>query len=350
MRRTLAALLVVLGIVAIGLGIASATVWRSSETVTATMPAQPDTPVVLVVPGVLGMVSPETVTVRASAPDAPVVLAFAPASDVAAWVGPAAHTDVVGLASWTELAVERVDGEGTVPNPAGADLWTAEVTGQGEVTLDLVPDPGEVTLLVATDGTQPAPRVTLSWPATVTTPYLVPLLVGGLILALVGLGLLTWDFLVRREVRARTAARQQKAAADVTETATMRVVEEGGPMASAAPTAARLTRRQLRERDRAQAASDPRAAPDGPIASTGGTVGAGIVPAALDPERHRALRHVELDEPVYVRTEVDAAVRDAGPARGSAVVPGVRDAARHRDSRDETGSWRALWDVQEEDR
>lgn len=340
MRRTLAALLAVLGLVAIGLGIASATVWRSSDTVTATLPGAPDVPVLLVQPGVLGMVDEGTVTVTATAAvaDAPVVLAFATAADVVAWVGPAAHLDVVGLSSWTELATERVDGEATVPNPAGADLWAQEITGAGEVTTELVPDPGQVIMLVATDGTQPAPILRLSWPVQVATPYLVPLLVGGTLATLLGLGILVWDVLVRREVRARTAARQLRQAADTTETSTMPIVP------------ARLTRRQLRERDRAQREVDPRGAPDGPIATTGGMVGAGIVPAAVDPERHRALRHIAIEE-----TRPEAAPPpghdSAGPARGSAVVPGVPDPGRHRATREASpASWRTLWDVEEVER
>ncbi len=341
MRRALAALLVVLGLVAVGLGIASATVWRAADTVTATLD-QPDTPVVLLRPGVTGMANPDSVRVTATAPspDAPVVLALAPADDVDAWVGPAAHLDVVGLASWTELATERIDGEPSVPDPAGADLWVEEITGTGEVVADLVPDPGQVVLLAATDGVQPAPRVALTWSVEVSTPYLVPLLVGGTLIALVGLGVLVWDLLVRREVNARAAARQQRATADVTSTTTMPAIDSVQE-----PPVPRLTRRQLRDRDRSQRTSDPRSAPDGPIATTAGMVGAGIVPAAIDPERHRALRYLPLDEQDWT---LDPDLAEAGPARGSAVVPGVPDAGRHRATRGD--AWRTLWDVEEEER
>jgi len=368
-RRILAIVLVVLGLVAIGLGIASATLWRSSDTVSASVAQQPDTPVVLVRPGVLGMVSGTvTVTATAASAEAPVVLAFAPAGDVAAWVGPAAHVDVTGLSSWTELSTERVDGEPTAPNPAGADLWTRELTGTGEVSVELTPDAGQTTLLVATDGTQAAPRITLAWPVESAAPYLVPLLLGGTLAVLLGLALLAYDALVRREVRARTGVRESRATADSTETTQM-----------PAATAAVLTRRQLRERERARRASDSRTAPDGPVATTGGMVGAGILPMALDPERHRALRYVEPLEVAPLRSRTPAAGPDAeatedrhaaaGPASGSAVVPGVERPEKFRtpagaargsaivpgvpnpdDFRTPEGeepertSWRTLWD------
>lgn len=358
-RRILAAVLVVLGLVAVGLGVASATAWRSSETVTAVMPAAPAQPVVIVQGGVLGLVA-ETVTLsaKAASAEAPVVLAFAPSADVDAWVGEAGHVRVTGMSSWTELRVEEVAGEETVPNPAGADLWRSEVTGTGEVVVELSAETGDVALLAATDGTQPAPAITLEWVTDVETPYLVPLLAAGGALIVLGLGFLAYDILVRREVRAREEAREARRHADATATSTMPALPQEAPVGSpeqAAPAAAgaaltdtALTRRQLRELERLRRQENPRLADDGPVARSGGSAGAGIVPAVLDPERHRALRYVE-NPPEEVGGP--AATDDAGPARGSGIVPGVADPDRHRRPTEEPErtSWRTLWGFGEEE-
>ncbi len=364
-RRILAAVLVVLGLVAIGLGVASATVWRSSDTVTADMP-NPTAPVVVVEPGVLGMVAESvTLTARAADADAPVVLAFAPTGDVDAWLGDAAHHRVTGMSSWTDLRIEDVAGEETVPNPAGADLWRSEITGTGELVEELTADSADVALLAATDGTAPAPAITLEWSVPVDNPYFVPLMVAGGILLLAGLGLIAYDVLVRREVRARDRAREARREADSTATAQMRalpaqdaatvapaVAAAAGGATAPALTDTALTRRQLRELERRRRQEDPRQAADGPVARSGGMAGAGIVPAVLDPERHRALRYVEEppeeEQPVVPAAEEETGA-DAGPARGSAIVPGVADPDRHRTAEPERTSWRALWGFGEEE-
>ncbi|MGM0385030.1 MAG: hypothetical protein ACQERF_03470 [Actinomycetota bacterium] len=363
-RRILAAVLVVLGLVAVGLAVASATVWRPSDTVTASMPAQPTAPVVIVEPGVLAMVADTvTLTASAAAEDDPVVLAFAPTGDVMAWVGPAAHVAVTGMSSWTDLRVEEVEGEESVPNPAGADLWTSELTDTGELVVELSPDPGDVAMIAATDGTRAAPSITLTWTVPVTNPYLVPLVAAGVALLVLGLAVLAYDILVRREVRARENAREARRTADATATSQLSLdsiaaeaaepVETVEAAATAGP--ATLTRRQRRELERRRRQEDPRLAADGPVARSGGMAGAGIVPAVLDPERHRALRYVdvpeEAPEPAQEPVPAPSAERDAGPARGSAIVPGVADPEHHRQepSEPERTSWRSLWGFGEEE-
>lgn len=321
-RRIPAAVALVLGLIAIALGIASATAWRSSDVVAASMPA-PTAPVVLVEPGVLAMVADEvTVTATAASPDNPVTVALAPKGDAVAWLGPAAHELVTGLASWTQLATERVDGDPSVPNPAGSDLWLEEQTGTGSLEATFTPEAGQIVLLAATDGTAPAPRLTLTWQVPVQTPYLVPLLIVGGVLVLLGLALLRYPNLWRRgnlpeREGVPRSGRGEPAAAPPTE-------------ASLTDTAG-LSRRERRELERRLRLADPRMAPDGPVARTAGMVGAGIVPGVANPEHHRALRHVVAPESAPPAVAADA--RDmAGPAAGSAVVPGVAQTRRYRPS------------------
>lgn len=185
-RRILSIALVALGLVAVALAIASATAWRDSETVTAALPAEPEAPLVVTAPGVLDLLN-EEVSIRASAADgAPVVLAVGRQDDVTAWVGDAAHVAVTGLSSWSELAASASEGSDEAPSPAGADMWLAEATGEGEAELDWTADDGRYTLIAATDGTAPAPMVELTWSREVSTPFLVPGIVLGALLVLAG--------------------------------------------------------------------------------------------------------------------------------------------------------------------
>ncbi len=186
LRKILSIALSVVGLVVIGLAIASATVWRDSETVTASLPGDQSSSFVVTAPGVLDVVAPE-VTVKASAPDgAPVVLVVGREIDVTGWIGEAGHTLVTGLSSWTALETTQVDGPGEQPSPAGSDMWVAQATGDGEATIEWVDAPGRWSLIAATDGTAPAPSLSLTWQREVSTPFLVPGLVVGGVLLLAG--------------------------------------------------------------------------------------------------------------------------------------------------------------------
>ncbi|NKY41718.1 hypothetical protein HGA02_20030, partial [Cellulomonas septica] len=104
LKRLTIALLGVVGLVVIGLGIASATAWRADDVLVATTSG--DARTLVTDPGVLELGGdPVTVTVEA-ADDAPVVLAVGRDTDVDGWVGTDAHDRVTGLDGWHELAVD----------------------------------------------------------------------------------------------------------------------------------------------------------------------------------------------------------------------------------------------------
>ena len=87
LQRLIAAVLGVLGLAAIALGIASATVWRADDTLTATARTAEGTTLITTAPGVLELGDPP-VSVRARAADGTtVVLALGRDTDVAGWVG-----------------------------------------------------------------------------------------------------------------------------------------------------------------------------------------------------------------------------------------------------------------------
>lgn len=255
LRRILTIGMIVLGVAVIALAAASATLWRSSETVTAAVVERPDEPLVITDAGMLDVVA-DDVTIRVRDPEGgPVVLAVGREADVLAWVGESPHTRITGLASWTDLATRAESGEGEGDaggaSPQGSDMWVVEATGDGEASIEWTHPGGRWSMLAATDGTAPAPVVELSWPQEVSTPFLVPGLVVGVILLLAGLGLVGASFLERREVRRRDEARAERAGTG-----------ELPAVATDAPTEV-LTRRQLRDLAAAQAA-EPRTRPDGP--------------------------------------------------------------------------------------
>ena len=228
LRRIIAYVLVALGVVVIAAAIASATVWKSSDSVVATLESG-EVALVVTEPGVLDMVADE-VTVTATAPEgSPVTLAIGRDTDVAGWVGDAAHVQVTGLGSWTSLSSEDVDGAAEAPSPAGSDMWVAEETGTGEVSLSWTQTDGRWSLLAATDGTAPAPAITLTWPQDVRTPFLVPGLVLGGILLVAGLAMIVLRTLEKREAARKEASREERRARGEPVTGEMPAVREEAP-------------------------------------------------------------------------------------------------------------------------
>src|SRR5699024_1330815 len=84
--------------------------------------------------------------------------------DIEAWIGDAAYNRIDGVT--TDVArgedptvdISYVDGESEVPNPANSDLWLATQEVDGEVTQRWTQhDDGQWALLIAADGTEPAP-------------------------------------------------------------------------------------------------------------------------------------------------------------------------------------------------
>ncbi|WP_043672530.1 hypothetical protein [Clavibacter michiganensis] len=143
--------------------------------------------------------------------DGEVFAAYAPTTDVEAWVGSSPYTRVEADETGA-LTTEVVEPQASTPTPApspsagaegapqgestaassvtdprGSDLWLSEQTGQGELSLSTrLPD--DVSILLATDGTAAAPaEVTLSWPSEGESPWVLPLVIGGIVLLVVGL-------------------------------------------------------------------------------------------------------------------------------------------------------------------
>lgn len=354
-KRLIVALVGLVGLVVVALGVASATLWRADDVLVAELRA--DEPLVVTDPGVLELAADE-VTVRVTA-DGPVVLAVGRDTDVTGWVGEDPHQRVTGLAEWHRLAAEGVTaaatptasasagtpapaptdqpaadaaapadpaaqaaapadpaatpaasapaaGDGapaeavTVPDPTGSDMWVLEEAGDGEAELTWTAQPGRWSLLVAsTDGS--APRLTLSWPQVVTTPWLWPCVGLGSLLVLGAGGLLLRDVLRGR--------RGPDTGWTPVGTGELPVVGgEGSPV--------QLTRRQLRE-----------------LAAHGAVLDAGRTPRDATVSG-TAPQHPTADQPGLRPGDAPS---ERGAAALAAIAPATRRALRAVTSRGSSG-------------
>lgn len=239
-RRIIGAIVALIGLGTLVVAIGSATFWKPDETVTIST-GSVSTPYVVTAPGVLDVVNEQVIiTVEASDGQAPVVLAIAREPEVRAWLGESAHTQIDGLTSWeafttteaeptavtedpgedgtdgttedgtdepTEEPAESETDEETEPltlDPRSSDLWIIEETGEGALTFEWTVPEGRWMALAATDGAEAAPNLSLTWDREVPTPLLIPGVIIGAFLLLVGLVLAYYAWRVRQESTATT--------------------------------------------------------------------------------------------------------------------------------------------------
>lgn len=189
MRFPLAVPVMAIGALLVLLGIGQLTWWAPSETVTVAVPADARSGPVTVIDA--GAKETETgdvdITVES---EGTFTLAVGRASDVDAWVADAAHLTVTGVGE-DELLTEFAEGEETVPNPSGADLWTSEETADRTLTHRwLDPGEGEWSILIAADGKSPAPTaISITSANDTATPWAVPLIILGALLLVLGIAL-----------------------------------------------------------------------------------------------------------------------------------------------------------------
>lgn len=243
LQRALATLLCLLGIAAIGLGAASATLWRPADTLSASLRVADGA--VVTDPGVLDLAA-GSVTVTARAASGPAVLALGRSADVMAWVGEDRVTRVSGLASRSLLVgtagtgtaasepsatgtagagptpsaspeasgapasagvsadpsasapADGSSGSASAADPSGSDLWIQEASGTPSATFTWTAVPGRWSAIAVATAGGPV-TIELTWPQVVTTPWRTPgLLVGALLLVA---GLIWWGVLLLRRYR-----------------------------------------------------------------------------------------------------------------------------------------------------
>ena len=398
-RRILSVVVTVLGLVLVALAVCSATIWKPGSKVEAKLASGPSQPYVITAPGVLSGAESD-VTVTASSSDGKDVHLFvARAADLDAWMSPDANNalpytaitsidaDAGTLASKDETQYCPPANAAPAPSAApsaqpsasaqaggskcserkakgvtasGSDIWLGEKTGGSSVTFNTGKDADramlphknldeQIVVMAMTDGKAPAPGLTISWKRQVETPwYFYGGLVLGSVFVLVGAFLFFIDLQLRRanvDRRTRSAERAARIAnADSVST-------EGIPQVDDPDR--RLTRRELRDKERAEASGEPWTDPrtgrvylDGVEAPA-----ASQMPEALPTEGYDYGPAAGLSAgPGSGFGDGAAAAYEqghggqgehavAGVARGASVVPGLDEAAtrQHRAAREPEG-------------
>ncbi len=191
LRFKTAVALVLLGLLTLLAGIGQKTFWAPPETITATAPTGTAAPLT-VFDEKLRTLHPGTVNIQVKGEGAFLLAAGRP-DDVDAWVGKTAHNTVAGVSEdGKALQLTHTDGDATAPSPAGSDLWVSTENASGEMNYSWnAPADGDWSLLLATDGTKPAPSsITMTFPNDTSTPWAIPFMVLGGLLIIAGAALL----------------------------------------------------------------------------------------------------------------------------------------------------------------
>ncbi|HET7139603.1 MAG TPA: hypothetical protein VFI36_05510 [Arthrobacter sp.] len=257
MRFKTAVALVLLGLLTLLAGIGQKTIWAPAETFTASAPSDAAAAPLTVIAQNLRTSQGGTVKIKIEG-DGNFMLAAGRPDDVDAWVGPTAHNTITGVSEDRKsLQVEHAGGDATAPNPSGSDLWVSTENASGELEYSWTPPAdGEWSLLLAADGTKPAPSsVSMTFPNDTSTPWAIPLMVLGALLILGGIALTVLSArrndgegdgtgsLFARRARAKAEARSSSrlgmvSAGAVTAAVTALVVAGTGAAANAATTPA----------------------------------------------------------------------------------------------------------------
>lgn len=189
MRLKIAAVLVILGLLAMGAGVGQRTIWEPPETITSTVTEEfKDAPLTVLEHTLNNRNGEVQLTVEG---EGQMMLAVGRAKDVKAWVGDAAHLTVLGY-NGPDLVAEYSEGSTDVPSPRGSDMWQTVETGEDRITYTWAdPAPGRWSILLASEDGGPAPTdVSLTVPNAATTPWSIPLIVIGALLTVLGLAML----------------------------------------------------------------------------------------------------------------------------------------------------------------
>ena len=243
MRFVLAIVSFVIAALMIGYGIAQRTILAEPDEVVASLVVSTDAPVTVVDGKALNAFGgSQSLDIGGSGS---VFAAYGRTVDVLAWIGDTSYNAVTYNAETGELASELVRGsESEVPDPNGSDLWLDDYVKDKKLSLT-VNVPEDISFIIVSDGVLPAPaRISLAWPLDNSTPWSGPLIAGGALLLLAGLGFLLWALTHTR--RARGPRRKQPKMPKLPRPPRYRSIKRSNPKAiERATTGRRSTRRSM---------------------------------------------------------------------------------------------------------
>ena len=229
-RYWLPLVLVIVGSIVALCGVGTATIWKPSPRVAASLPTAANKQTLAITrPGMFELYdSPTKITVSGQGK---VALAIGRSTDVTAWAADQNYVEVTGQKDPNTLLTEPHPGKGKARQPgeaAGKDMWVKykEVKG-GQINETWDRSEGAWSLIAWSE--EGNVQLTLQWTQVVSTPWFWPLLIAGLLLVLLGaLVAIVINRLAKAaakeeaQVRARRKQRaEQAAAAQAAETVQM---------------------------------------------------------------------------------------------------------------------------------
>ena len=193
MRFVWAVVAFIIAAAMIGAGIAQRTVFQGPSEATESVRTDGSTAYTLIDGAVLGSL-PGAQSLRVAG-DGEVFVSYGRTSDMRAWLADVPYTAVTRGqedAVQTALVPASVtppasDATTAARTPVGSDLWLDEYQQTGSLSTTLQ-RPSDMSVLVASDGTAPAPsEVSVTWPIDNSTPWAGPLIAGGAVALLAGI-------------------------------------------------------------------------------------------------------------------------------------------------------------------
>lgn len=186
----------------IGLGIAQRTVFAEPDRVTSEVTVTDAAPITIIDGSALNARDGRQKLRLGDSFDDKVFAAYGRSGDLVAWAGDTSYNHVTFDPETSELTSELVKGKtDEAITPEGSDLWIGEYASEGvlEFTVNV---PEDVSVIVMTDGIEPAPsELAVTWAVDNRAPWSGPLLVGGVLFLLLGLGLYLWGLAHLRKAR-----------------------------------------------------------------------------------------------------------------------------------------------------
>ena len=216
MRVIVAIVLLSVSVLTLGLGIAQRTVFADDQLIDRPVLTDTTAPATIIhgkdlaaYPGRVTLSVEGGVSARVPSGDGVsvvtserVFVAYGRTVDVMAWLSPGRHTQLKFDALADDFIVlPRTGQDLTLPDPAGSDLWFQEYSDEGQISVSFsVPE--DVSVLIMSDGTLPAPQnITVSWPLVTDSLVSWALIVVGIGSMIAGFVMVLINYIVWRKNR-----------------------------------------------------------------------------------------------------------------------------------------------------